>query len=216
MLAPATASYPARWGYRTLDARRYERRRYGGLRRRLNFWMLRRALARALEGVDPTLPVLDVPCGTGILGAFLATRGFRVVSSDISPAMLAVARESGVGLGHVRADLERPPWRAGSFGAVVCARFLMLVPAASRPGMLRTLAALSAGPLVVTVSHPYTLKSGTRRFRRMIGMRAKVPNRLTHDALRTEARAAGLRVARVVRLVPLVSEVWVVVMVPDR
>ena len=31
MAMPAVAPYVARWGYRDLDARRYERRRYGGL-----------------------------------------------------------------------------------------------------------------------------------------------------------------------------------------
>ena len=41
-MRPATADYDARWGYRQLDARRYERRRYGGAIRRLNHRLLER------------------------------------------------------------------------------------------------------------------------------------------------------------------------------
>jgi SAM-dependent methyltransferase len=220
MLAPAQVPYHAHVGYRALDARRYERRRYGGLRRRLKLWALERAVLRALEGVSTDRPVLDVPCGTGILDRALSARGFRVIGSDISPAMLGLARErSGETLGgsrHVRADLERPPWRSGAFGAVVCARFLMLLPPASRPRVLATLAALTDGPLVATVCHAYTPKSATRALRRAIGMRAKESPRLTRDELLREAAAAGLRVERVVRLVPLFSEVWVVVLRTPR
>src|SRR5439155_657321 len=49
-MRPATADYDARWGYRQLDARRYERRRYGGAIRRLNHRLLVRALRRAFGG----------------------------------------------------------------------------------------------------------------------------------------------------------------------
>jgi SAM-dependent methyltransferase len=208
---PAPAYYDARWGYRTLDARRYERRRYGGLVRRLNLRLLERAVGRALGGAGGGRLVLDVPCGTGILGAFLAARGFRVIGADISPAMLAVARTRNHALGHVRADLEAPPCRPGSFEAVVCARFLMHVPAASRPRMLRTLAELSRGPLVATVCHPYTVKSAGRALRRALGGRAKRSPRLTRRQLAAEVEAAGLRLERVIPVLPLLSEVWVVV-----
>src|SRR5437764_14265915 len=99
MPAPATADYVARWGYRTLDARRYERRRYGGRMRRLNLRLREWARARALSGVAPDGPVLDVPCGTGILAGVLAPRGFPVIGPDLAPAQRAV-------------PLERPQARA--------------------------------------------------------------------------------------------------------
>jgi SAM-dependent methyltransferase len=216
MLVPATIRYPARTGYCTVDATRYERRRYRGLRRRLNLWWLERALGRVLGGVDARRPVLDLPCGTGILGGFLAARGFRVVGADISPPMLAVARDRAPGIGLVRADLEAPPWRRRAFAAVVCSRFLMHLPAVERPRVLRALADLTDGPLIATVCHPYTLKSATRALRRGLGWDVKRSPRLTRAELEAEARAAGLRVERVTALAPLVSEVWVVVMRDDE
>lgn len=212
MSAPATAEYDARWGYRKLDARRYERRRYGGLVRRFNLRLLERAVLRALRDVDGRRLVLDVPCGTGILGGHLAAAGFKIVGADISPAMLAVAAERDHALALLRADLEAPPWRAGSFDAVVCARFLMHLPAAERPRVLGTLAALARGPLVATVCHPYTVKSFGRWLRRRLGGRPKRSPRLTRRALAAEVRAAGLELERVIRVLPFLSEVWVVVM----
>src|SRR5438093_560347 len=114
-------------------------------------------------------------------------------------------------VGHVRADLELPPLRPRSVDAVVCTRFLMHLPAASRPRVLGTLAALARGPLVATVCHPYTLKSLGRALRRALGGRAKRSPRLTRRALAGEVDAAGLELRRVIPVMPLLSEVWVVV-----
>lgn len=214
MPAEAAPRYAARLGYVDVDARRYERRRYGGLRRWANQRMLVRALGRALVDVSPGALVLDLPCGTGVLASFLRSRRYRVVGADISPAMLGVAHGRGDVLGHVRADVEAPPWRPGTFDAVVSARFVMLLPPALRPKVLAGLARLTRGPLVATFCHPYTTKSFTRLLRRAIGMRAKPidARRVTRAQLEREAAAAGLRVERVLWVVPLFSEVWVVVL----
>jgi len=211
MPAPVTQSYDARWGYRDIDARRYERRRYGGLVRTLALESLKRAFGRALADVAPPGVVLDIPCGTGILAELLRGRGFRVVGADISPAMLEVAREHEGFAGVVRADLEVPPWRPGTFDAVVCSRFLMHLSPEGRPPVLRTLAALSRGPLVATVCHPYTVKQLLRRGRRALGLRAKQSQRLTRSRLAAEVRDAGCVLERVVPVFPVLSEVWVVV-----
>jgi SAM-dependent methyltransferase len=212
MSAPETADYDARWGYRQFDAERYERRRYGGVVRSLNLRLLHRALARGLADVDGRGLVLDVPCGTGIIGAYLVGRGFEVVGADISPAMLGVAAGRDRRAALVRADLEAPPWRPRSFDAVVCVRFLMHLPAAARPRVLRTLASLTHGPLVVTVCHPYTLKSLGRAARRRLGGSAKQSPRLTRRELAAEVDAAGLVLERVIPVMPFLSEVWVAVL----
>jgi len=205
------AYYDARWGYRTFDARRYEARRYGGLVRRANHRLLERALARGLAGVPRGGIVLDAPCGTGVLADFLRGLGLRVLGADISPAMLDVARERGPVVGHVRADLERPPLRARSVDAVVSTRFLMHLPATLRPRVLAALAALARGPVVATVCHPYTVKQGGRAVRRALGLRAKESVRLTRRQLASEVAAAGLTLERVIPVLPLLSEVWVIV-----
>jgi len=211
MAEPASAYYDARWGYRRFDAERYERRRYGGFWRRLNLRLTQRALARGLAAVPPGGLVLDAPCGTGILGDFLRARGFRVVGADISEAMLAVAGRRGSALGCVRADLESPPLKPASVDAVVSSRFLMHLPPAIRPRVLRTLAELTRGPVVATVCHPWTVKRFGRAVRRAFGGRAKQSPRLTRGELAAEVRSAGLVLEHVIPVMPLLSEVWVVV-----
>lgn len=212
MTKPAAAYYDARWGYRDFDADRYERRRYGGVVRGMNLRLLERALARALADVPSGSLVLDAPCGTGILEPFLRARGYRVIGADIGQAMLGVAARRGLATGLVRGDLERPPFRPGAVGAVVSSRFLMHLPPAVRPQMLRTLASITTGPVVGTVCHPYTWKSFGRSLRRKLGGRAKKSPRLTRAQVAAEAAAAGLILERVIPVLPLLSEVWVVVL----
>jgi SAM-dependent methyltransferase len=210
--APAEdAHYDARWGYRRFDARRYEARRYGGVVRRLNHRLLERALAKGLAGVRPGGVVLDAPCGTGVLADFLRGLGLRIVGADISPAMLEVAKERGPVIGHVRADLERPPLRPGSVDAVVSTRFLMHLPAALRPRVLRAMATLTRGPVVATVCHPYTVKTFGRSVRAALGRKVKKSPRLTRLELEAEVASAGLRLERVIPVMPILSEVWVIV-----
>ena len=216
MAEPVAGRYDARWGYRTLDAERYERRRYGSPGRRFNLRLLERALSRALEAVPAGGLVLDAPCGTGILWSFLRRKGFRVVGADISPAMLAVARRRSESLGQMRADLEQPPCRPGSVDAVVSNRFMMHLPPDVRPQVLRALADLARGPVIATISHPYTYKSFQRALRRMLGLRVKRSPRLTRRELVAEAASVGLRVERVIPVLPLLSEVWVVVLSTAR
>lgn len=212
MAEPAAADYDARWGYREFDAERYERRRYGGFARRLNLRMLERALARALADVPANGLVLDAPCGTGIMSGFLRRQGFRVLGADISRAMLEVAHRRTHAIGHVRADLESPPFRAGAIDAVLSSRFMMHLPPDARPRVMRTMAGVANGPLVATFCHPYTLKSFLRAVRRAFGGSAKRSPRVTRRQLAEEAAAAGLRLERIVPVMPLLSEVWVVVL----
>jgi hypothetical protein len=88
----------------------------------------------------------------------------------------------------------------------------MHVPAAARPRVLRTLAGLTRGPLVVTVCHPYTLKSLGRAARRRFGGSVKRSPRITRRALAAEVDAAGLVLERVIPVLPFLSEVWVAVL----
>jgi SAM-dependent methyltransferase len=206
--------YEAHWGYRAIDARRYERRRYGSWVRRLNLGALERAVGRALADVAPGARLLDAPCGTGILEPTMRARGLRAIGMDVSAAMLAVARRTAGAPAVVVGDLHAPPFRAGTFDAVVCVRFLMLLPPAARPAMLRGLAELSRGPVVVTVCHPYTLKSVSRALRRLLGWRIKRRERLDRPTLAREAAEAGLEVRRLIAVMPLLSEVWVAVLGP--
>lgn len=94
-------------------------------------------LARVLapESVNGTRPrALDVGCGTGIQSLRLAGLGYRVLGVDLSPALLAIAREKLRHAGHrdavfVEGDAVTLPAPAGAFDAVnCCGPTLSLVP----------------------------------------------------------------------------------------
>ncbi len=81
-------------------------------------------LAAWMPGRDGA--VLDIGCGTGLAGRELAARGFAVIDGvDISPDMMAVAREQGGYRDLVCADLNARLALADSAyqGAICCGTF---------------------------------------------------------------------------------------------
>jgi SAM-dependent methyltransferase len=122
--AAADAAVDARGGWSAPRAgERYDAERWRNERRRGHDpRLVQRLLARAVRerGGAPAL-VLDVPCGTGRLRATLEGFG-RYVGADVSPEMLARARELGPGC--LRAEAERLPFADGAFEIVLCCRLL--------------------------------------------------------------------------------------------
>lgn len=74
--------------------------------------------------------VLDVACGTGNATIPAARTGARVTGLDLTPAMLAKARERGAGLAidWVEGDAEELPFPDGSFDVVLSSFGCMFAP----------------------------------------------------------------------------------------
>lgn len=79
-----------------------------------------RLLAQHLA--DRAVAVLDIGCGTGLLGQGLARHGFTTIDGlDVSPEMLQVARRRGVYRAFHCADLNQPLAIAdASYGGMSC------------------------------------------------------------------------------------------------
>lgn len=70
-----------------------------------------RTVARLLAGhlADRQAEVLDIGCGTGLLGQDLAGHGFTTIDGlDVSPEMMQVAQRRGVYRNLITADLNQP------------------------------------------------------------------------------------------------------------
>ncbi|MDV6373064.1 methyltransferase domain-containing protein [Deinococcus arenicola] len=90
-------------------------------------------LARRVDA-RPGEALLDVMCGTGTLALAVADAvgtGGRVMGADLSPGMLAVARDKAAGqpqLSFVEADATALPFEDAEFDGVACASGLFFVP----------------------------------------------------------------------------------------
>ena len=134
----------------TAHAERYERGRFGDPWSRLYRFAEERAIRRALRPLPRSGRVLDVACGTGRVTRLLVREGFAgVVGSDVSNAMLAVAKRQLPNVEFFQGDATRLPFDDDSFDLVTCIGLLMHLDAATRVAVLRELARISRRPVVV-------------------------------------------------------------------
>ena len=116
-----------------------------------------------LEHFGDELPgtgkALDVAAGAGRTSVWLARRGFDVLSVDISPVGLALAREmasdEGVKIDTRAMDLEREPFPEGPFDMIVCFHY--------RQPTLFPLIATQITPGGIVVAELATVKNLERR-----------------------------------------------------
>lgn len=98
-----------------------------------------RAPARIAEllvaAADPTAPVLDAGCGTGLSGHALRAAGFtgEITGIDLSPESLPIAEASGAYTRVMQASLnETLPFDDDAFGTLACIGVLTYVPDVDR------------------------------------------------------------------------------------
>ncbi len=97
----AAAGSEAQWGWGTPAGRARQVRRAG--------------LIAAAAGLQPGMNVLEVGCGTGLFTERFAATGCRLTAVDLSPDLLARARERVKGTDTVRFEL-RPFEECGDIG----------------------------------------------------------------------------------------------------
>jgi ubiquinone/menaquinone biosynthesis C-methylase UbiE len=125
----------------------------------------RRGLRKAaveLSGVSPRDSVLDVCTGTGEAALVFAARGAQVTGVDISPAMLAKAREKGGGIIYRLMDARFLDFTDGSFDIVNVQLGLHDMPRRVIREALREMARV-AGRTVI-LAEPYPPRNRLLRF----------------------------------------------------
>jgi SAM-dependent methyltransferase len=80
--------------------------------------LLRTALVGPLPGAAAR--ALDAGCGTGFQTTLLAELGWQAHGLDLSPGLLAVARQSLPRIPLVHGDIEALPYAASTFDAIAC------------------------------------------------------------------------------------------------
>jgi ubiquinone/menaquinone biosynthesis C-methylase UbiE len=152
----------------------------------------RRALAAALARLDGCASVLDVPCGTGRMSAFLAT-GRSYVGLDLAPAMLAQARARHASARYAVGDLARLPLADRCVDVAVCIRLMHLVrDRAQRIAFLRELARVARCGVIVDFRHDRALRTILGSARARLGLRARPHNAHALEDVAREFAEAGL------------------------
>ena len=83
------------------------------------------------------LPVCDLGCGPGHIGAYLADRGIAVTGIDLSPGMVAQARRSFPSLTFTVGDMRSLTLAEGSLAGIACFYALIHLPRSVVPDALR-------------------------------------------------------------------------------
>lgn len=168
-----------------------------------------RMVSLVAEAVRGAPRVLEVAAGTGLVTRAIARSAEEVFATDYAEGMVAAlsSRVRDEGLTNVRceqADLYALPFDPGSFGAVVAANVLHLVP--DLEGALAALVRMlgPSGRLVVpTFCHGETaLSRAASRVVALTGFPGQ--RRLTLATLEAAVVAAGVRVTRSERIPGLI------------
>jgi ubiquinone/menaquinone biosynthesis C-methylase UbiE len=117
----------------------------------------------------PGSTLLDMPCGTGKLGAALCGYPVKIVAADLSLQMMVLASAEyspGKLLGFMRFDARNIPLGAGSIDHIVCLRLFHRLPYDVRAKVLKEFRRIVKSSLIVSYSYisPFqTLRNSIRR-----------------------------------------------------
>ncbi|HET7811358.1 MAG TPA: class I SAM-dependent methyltransferase [Steroidobacteraceae bacterium] len=171
------------------------------------------AICKALALAGDVKSVVDLPCGTGRFTGHLARAGYQVVGSDISLEMMGQASKllaDGNIAGYVRADAESLPFRTKSTDCVMSIRFLFHVDPQTRRRMLREFGRVARRWVVADYRHRYSLRYGTWRLARTLGLTRRPFERVSVRSMKSEFEDAGLRVVKIIAVRRWLSDKWVV------
>ncbi|MGC6486745.1 MAG: class I SAM-dependent methyltransferase [Planctomycetota bacterium] len=162
----------------------------------------RRALQELLEGAGCERGAwLDAPCGAGRLSDELPGDVVRV---DRDPAMV---RAAGGGCARACASVHALPFADGAFAGALCMRLLQHIQtSAERVQILRELARVCPGPLVVSFFDACSLQHLRRRLRGLRGKRPSGRYAISRAQFVRELEEAGLEPVRLRALRRFVGE----------
>ena len=161
----------------------------------------RAVLAAFAESVllDRLGPVADVGCGAGRITGYLHQLGLDAFGVDLSPGMLALARQALPGLRFVEGSMTALDLPDASLGGVVAWYSLIHIPPMKVPAVLSEFCRVlvPGGQLVLAFQVGAEGRNLQQAYRHAISLEAY---RMQPDQLEQQLQAAGLPVhARVVR-----------------
>ncbi len=184
------------------------------MRNKRKLTAIQRAISAAAALGSEIKNVIDIPCGTGRLFPLFIDNKISFTGADISREMMEVSRnrfeKSGLLNGMVRCDAEFLPFRDRSFDAVASIRFMFHVPKEVRHNILKEMARISKGWLIIDYRHRYTVKYFIKKSLNTLGIGRPPSYRFSVSDLQHELNSAGIKIVRIFPTLPLFSDKWVV------
>jgi ubiquinone/menaquinone biosynthesis C-methylase UbiE len=178
---------------------------------RVTSWRRRLIVHKALASCDlsPQDKILDIPCGTGIIGDILQQFPNPVVGADISTEMMELARSEYAFshfLGFVQADITQTSFQPGDFACIFILGLMHRLPANIRGKVLAEIATLKPQYLIIS----YSLDSPCQRLKQRLIKKLKpshipAPVPAAYPEIIQEVNTAGFKVRRTYQVVPLLS-----------
>ena len=195
-----------------------------GYRSDLKGTLERRAVLAMLDELPPGGHILDCPCGTGRVMQLLLDRQFRVTAADCSEHMVERCRNNMLSANsHLSGrmtfgveDVLATSYADASFDGVICNRLLHHYDdGATRVAVLRELARVSRGPVIVSFTDALSVSATRKRVKARLLRRtcSKLP---TRAQLAREFAAAGMTCIRTVPVMWGLSRMCYMAGMPKR
>jgi ubiquinone/menaquinone biosynthesis C-methylase UbiE len=157
---------------------------------------------------------LDIPCGTGRITELLAKKGFNVVASDISEAMMQHAIERNKPFGDsvkfTKADIEKLEFEDNSFDVVLTIRLIHHVPASLHLSILSGLKRVTRRWVIITCSNKYSFQNLRCD---LVSRFTKFPRySISPSLFRKEVQLAGFNIIAFIPIFPIFSESVIVLL----
>lgn len=178
---------------------------------RISTWREQRLLASELARYSWSAGdrLLDIPCGTGILGKLLHAYPFQIVASDISQEMMELAREEYPAnrlLDCIQTDITATGFKRCSFDCIVVLGFLHRVPLDIKRAALQEISTLANRVVVITCSVDSPLQRIKRKVLAIIRRNyVPAPCPVPLREIIAECEAVGLKAVRTFMVFPFLS-----------
>jgi 2-polyprenyl-3-methyl-5-hydroxy-6-metoxy-1,4-benzoquinol methylase len=153
--------------------------------------------------------LLDIPCGTGVLGRLLHKFPFKIVASDISKEMIELAKAeypSSQLEDCVVSNITNTGFAKESFSSVVVLGFLHRVPDEIKVAAIKEISGLSSKLVIMTCSVDSTLNRFKHKIISVLNPALKpAPCPTTVKQIVEECERNNLRLVRKISVIPVIS-----------
>jgi len=165
---------------------------------------------------DASSRLLDIPCGTGILGKLLHDFNFIITASDISTEMMHLAKNEYPTDGYVefmQADITNTAFHQEYFSCIITLGFLHRVPLDIKQTTLQEIYRLTNNIAIISCSVDTPLQRLKHKVLSMVkSTHIPAPCPVTLNEIIELCRKSGFHIKRSIMVLPFISSDVIIVL----